>query len=441
MTMEVNDKEVDVEKIMELIREQVEEKKKVGLFNDEKAHSIFEMKSSSFHNHNQNVELYLSVLNQKWDSKEEEPITSHRRILGPFIVLAKKILRKMLKPFSNTILLRQTEFNSQLVKLLNIVIPQLNNVTESSRELGKRIDELTKRLNELTKRLNELTTKHMDLSQQYMVIKQESILNKQRLDRILTEMKKKYALPEDSATAIVRERKNLMDHNYFLFENKFRGRQEEIKKRQEVYLPTFKNSDNVLDIGCGRGEFLEILRENGIKAMGIDMNEVMIYRCKENDLDVKQIDAISYLKSVQDYSLGGIFASHIIEHFATELFIDFIKLCYLKLQKGAVIALETPNPLSIIVSAINFHLDLSHVKPIHPEALKFLLESNGFVDVQIKYLSPYPEEAKLQSLVSNDSVDSLAVPPIKQINENIEKLNNLLFGYQDYVVTGKKNSL
>lgn len=500
MDIEINDAEINVEKIMEQVREKVKNKKELGLYNDEETKMISEMKLRPAHNHDQNVDNYLTFLNQKWDAKGLEPITSHRRILGPFIVFFKKLLRKTLQPFTNAMLLRQTEFNSQLVKLLNRIVPEYEKLVNKHDELANRQgivesligqwhDELLRRHSELVndfatlfkkvdnwndERLNKhidlvndftslfkkvdnwhdklmsnynslnieyerLKQRHVELFEKAMEVRQENILQKHRLDRMLAKMRAKYDLPGEEAAPLIHEKENLMDHNYFLFENRHRGSQEEIKKRQKTYLPVFKHADNVLDIGCGRGEFLELLQKEGIKTTGIDLNEDMVFICKEKNLNVKQKDAIAYLNSLKDESLGGIFASHIIEHLNIDLLGDFVKLCYTKIKKEACVVFETPNPKSIIVSAINFYLDLSHVKHIHPEAIKFLLESNGFVDIKLQYLSPFSDEERLQPIKKYSQPEAASTNlPVELLNKNTEKLNKLLYGYQDYAVIAKK---
>lgn len=411
--MEETKEEINTDEIMEKIREKIRKKKKFGAYNEvenKKVHETSFMYNNIYHDQSEDdMENFLNHLSQIWDPRENGDITSHRPIIGPFIVFIKKVLRRVLdlSLIRNVLLSHQAEFNFQLIKFLNSFVMRYQK-------------------------------SFTDLSNNIMEIKQENILLKHRLERLSTEIIKKHGSQGGSATNLVREKKHVMDYDYFLFENRFRGKQEEIKRKFEAYLPVFKGSDNVLDIGCGRGEFLELLQAEGIKAKGIDVNEDMIYTCKEKKLDVKKIDVITYLNSIEDNSLGGIFASHIIEHFKPDLLIDFIKACYYKLNKGGSIAIETPNPLSIIVSAVNFYLDPSHIKPIHPETIKFLLEVNGFIDLEIKYLSPYPDEAKLQTIAYEHSEESSEIIPVELMNKNIEKLNKLLYGYQDYAVIGKK---
>ena len=408
----MNDEGLKTDEIMKEIRDKIKKKNEsdMGEAKNKTDHEMSLSHNDVFHEQSEDdTEIFIDYLSEIWDPRENGHITSHRPIIGPFIVFIKKVLRKVLNLslIRNVLLSPQAEFNFRLIKFLD------------SFEM-------------------RYQKSFADLSKNVMEIKQENILLKHRLERLSTETTKKLDPQEGAATGVVREKKHVMDYNYFLFEDRFRGKQEEIKRKFEEYLPVFRGSVDVLDIGCGRGEFLELLQAEGIKAIGIDDNEDMISTCKEKKLNVKKIDAIAYLDSIEDNSLGGIFGSHIIEHFKPEVLIDFIKICYFKLNKGGGIAFETPNPLSIIVSAINFHLDPSHIKPVHPETIKFLLEVNGFTSVEIKYLSPYPDEAKLQTIAYEQSEESSETIPVDLMNKNIEKLNKLLYGYQDYAVIGKK---
>jgi O-antigen chain-terminating methyltransferase len=452
---------------MEQIKEKIENKNYVDSYKTGGHDRILEMRKSSDAPGSQcldEIRNYLALLQNQCQPGIEPPISSHRRLIGPIIVFAKKVLRKILRYVTNKIMSRQIEFNRLLIKFLQILEQELNTnsatlnsvvaqgehlssifqkIEGNFNDLFKKVDDwhdkLVNNFNYLRTEHERLAQRHVELFQKAMEVRQENILQKHRLDRILTKLSAKYDFPKEEAATLVRESGNLMDHNYFLFENKYRGPQEEIKKRQEVYLPIFRGSDNVLDIGCGRGEFLELLKNNGVKASGIDLNEDMIYLCKEKKLDAEQIDAITYLSRIDSDFLGGIIACHVIEHLKVDLLIEFVKLCWEKLKKGAPVIFETPNPQSIIVSAINFHLDLSHLKPIHPESIKFLLESIGFVDIQIKLLSPYPEEMKLQPIKNINNVSSeKSNTPEEVLNKNIETLNSLLFGYQDYAIIARK---
>jgi len=288
-----------------------------------------------------------------------------------------------------------------------------------------------------------LTETQVDLGKRLEEQRQEVILQKRRLELILSELGKKVGGKRTSLSKVVAQKERLTDHSYFQFESRHRGTLEEIRKRQEVYLPVFKERTEsspspvimppkvVLDIGCGRGEFLELLREHGVTAKGIDLNEDMIYSCEERGLDVEQTDALAYLESQPDNSLGGVIACQVLEHFPTKEMIELIKLCYDKLERGGRAVFETVNPLSLLVSATNFYLDLSHVRQVHPATLRFLVEAIGFINTEIKFLSPYPDQLKLQLLADGDA-------DVQTLNQNFARLNEILFGYQDYAVICEK---
>ena len=224
--------------------------------------------------------------------------------------------------------------------------------------------------------------------------------------------------------------------NYFLFEEQFRGSRADIKQRQTAFVHYFEGCKNVLDIGCGRGEFLELLREDGIIGFGVDVDGDMVDFCTSKGLNVDKIDAISYLEKIDDKSLDGILLDQVVEHLDPNYLIKMLRLCHKKLNFGYHILIETVNPLSF-VSFANFYLDLSHKKPIHPETLKFLLASVDFREIDTRFFSPIPDEMRLRK-INIDGVEERNRQPIEVYNHNIDMLNNILYGPQDYVVIGKK---
>jgi O-antigen chain-terminating methyltransferase len=224
--------------------------------------------------------------------------------------------------------------------------------------------------------------------------------------------------------------------NYFIFEEQFRGSREDIKQRQTAFLHFFEGCKNVLDIGCGRGEFLELLRINGIDGHGVDFNEVMADFCRSKGLNAEKADAVSHLEIIKDKSLDGIFIDQVVEHMEPDYLIEMLRLCHKKLSLGYYMLIETVNPLSLF-SFANFYLDLSHKKPIHPETLKFLMRSAGFREIELKFFSPIPDEMRLKK-INIDGVDENNRQSIDTYNHNIDMLNNILYGPRDYVVIGKK---
>ncbi|CAH1208521.1 hypothetical protein PAECIP111891_03234 [Paenibacillus allorhizoplanae] len=223
--------------------------------------------------------------------------------------------------------------------------------------------------------------------------------------------------------------------DYLDFENRFRGSVEEIKNRQKVYLPYFLNKQNILDIGCGRGEFIELLIENNISVRGIDLNREMVEYCQDRGLPVEYNDAINYLKLINNNELGGLFLGQVIEHMPFEQIISLVELAYKKLKPGAYLIMETPNPLSLAIFYRTFYVDPTHVKPVHPLTIQYVVESSGFADTELVYSSRVEPNWWVPKL---ETEDVNAIKNIAEFNEGINRVNELLFGNLDYAIIAKK---
>ncbi len=180
---------------------------------------------------------------------------------------------------------------------------------------------------------------------------------------------------------------------YMLFEDKFRGSKEEIKKRLSVYLPCvnyLKEIDSnafALDLGCGRGEWLELLIENNWKVLGIDFNDEMIKECSKKNIPAMCGDAIKYLEKKEEASVSLISGFHLAEHLEFDNLLCLIRNAYRVLRPGGILILETPNPENILVSTYTFYLDPSHNNPIPPVLLQFITENSGFIKNEIVRLN------------------------------------------------------
>jgi O-antigen chain-terminating methyltransferase len=192
-----------------------------------------------------------------------------------------------------------------------------------------------------------------------------------------------------------------------------------------------------LDVGCGRGEFLKLLKENGVKAKGIDVDKKMVDYCKKKGLNVILASATDYLKSLPDNTLDGIFMAQVIEHLRPKDAVEFIKMTYNKLRKGSYLVIETVNTSSF-VGLSNFSLDPSHIFPFPPSLLEFLLRSAGFKKIEIKFLAPPADELKLKKIKIDERLSSSEIELVDTYNKNIEKLNSVIYGYQDYAIICKR---
>ncbi len=213
-------------------------------------------------------------------------------------------------------------------------------------------------------------------------------ISKENIQTLIDEAKKRMPnqiLSEKETLSIIDEEENF-DSFYVSFEDQFRGSKEEIKDKLKVYIPymeKFKTDVKILDVGCGRGEWLELLSDNGYKnTKGIDLNKVMVTVSKELDLDAECTDVIKYLKSLDDESLMVITGFHIIEHLPFNILMTLFKESLRVLKKGGMIIYETPNPRNILVGSSDFYLDPTHISPLHPQTLKFLVIESGFSQVK-----------------------------------------------------------
>jgi len=253
------------------------------------------------------------------------------------------------------------------------------------------------------------------------------VLLKEQLDQLLAVLEDK-KLP---AAAQVREvLEPLEDVGYRGFEARFRGSETEIRRQLAPHVSYFRPGGKVLDLGCGSGEFLELLQKSGLEGLGVDKNGQMIDRCRDKGLNCTQGDILEELSEQADESLDGVFSSQVIEHLPPAYLKRLVELGHSKLAPGGVIVLETVNPASVFALVQIYFLDPTHQKPVHPSALGFLLESAGFEDVEIKYSSDLGGE-RLQYLPGADEISTI-------YNRNIDRLNGLLFSPANYAAIGKK---
>src|SRR6185503_5575592 len=225
-------------------------------------------------------------------------------------------------------------------------------------------------------------------------------------------------------------------HKYVGFEDQFRGAPDEIRRRVAEYLPIFENASDVLDVGCGRGEFLELLRDRGVAARGIDINPAMVEVCRGKGLQAETGDALGYVRGLRDGSVGGLFAAQVVEHLEPRYLMRLLDAAFDKLRPGAPIVLETINPACWFAFFESYIRDLTHVRPVHPDTLKYLLIATGFQRVDISYRAPYPEADKLQALARGSGAPTSLDDMIETLNANVEKINRLLFTYLDYAAIG-----
>jgi O-antigen chain-terminating methyltransferase len=208
--------------------------------------------------------------------------------------------------------------------------------------------------------------------------------------------------------------------DYGHFAERFRGTEEYVRTGQLIYRPIFEGRQNVLDIGCGRGEFLELMREMKVTARGIDLSDESVALCRSKGLEAERADLFEYLPALPEASLGGIFCSQVVEHIAPERLPEMIRLAAARLERGGVIAIETPNPECLAIFATHFYLDPTHHRPVPHPLLAFYLEEFGMGNIEVRRLSP-------------------AVETMPSLRSLPEEFRDAFFGGLDYAITARKH--
>ena len=232
-------------------------------------------------------------------------------------------------------------------------------------------------------------------------------------------------------------------YKYVCFEDSFRGSREEIMAHQRPYLSYFDGASDVVDVGCGRGEFLSLLHEGGITARGVDTNAEAVEQCREHGLDATRADALEYLRGQADESIGGLFSSQVVEHLEAAYLQRLLDEAHRALRPDSRIVLETLNPACWMAFFSAYVRDFTHRHPLHPETLSYLLRSSGFVDIEVVYRSPLPKAAKLQRVevdpTMRDTPVGAAVCELAEaFNQHADRLNGLMFAEQDYAAIGRR---
>ncbi|MCA1839215.1 MAG: class I SAM-dependent methyltransferase [Actinomycetota bacterium] len=220
------------------------------------------------------------------------------------------------------------------------------------------------------------------------------------------------------------------------FEDRHRGSFESTRHLLEPYVPLFRGCKRVLDIGCGRGEFLQTMRDESISAYGVDLDDGMVEAARERGLEVLVGDAIEHLRRIPSSSIDGIFCSQVAEHLKTSELMTLLDLCFRKLEPGGLVVFETPNPESLFIFHSFFYVDLTHIKPIHPEAFRWALEATGFADVRIERILPVPDGTRLEDIPPELAEEA----GWQTIQHNVQRLNQVIYGPQHYSAIATKAS-
>ena len=409
---DISDEGVEVPEIMRKLRERMSRQRPPNQPSEE----IYDFSD---------IDQKLDRIRSEWDVLNRSyQIHSHRPYARKILVKGRELVHGEVQRYVDPMFYKQMEFNRNISSILDQLTAKMGN---NGKNLADATTAIQDQIDSIRTEMDCMIDKKINL---LMGELKEDIENKAWLASIIDRRKASdIFLDEDHSQE--------PEINYFLFEERFRGPREDVKEKQQGFVHYFLKCRNVLDIGCGRGEFLELLSENAIEAKGIDIDPNMISYCRSKGLNVEMKDAISYLSTLEDKALDGIFLDQVVEHLEPEYLVKLLDICHKKLNYGYFIIIETVNPLSLF-SFINFYIDMTHKKPLHPNTLKFLLAAMGFRDIEAQFFAPIAKEAKLKRLENIQDATDQEKYKLEIYNRNIDILNNLLFGPQDYAVMGKK---
>lgn len=315
---------------------------------------------------------------------------------------------------------------------LGIAFVRLPNLVRDQRQFGSYLlsqneqiaDFINLNTDRLRERLNTSADEQQTLAQLQQDIEKRQVHFENVAGTYFDDLKQRIS---DAAQELAALRFRIGDLNdthlealYVALEDRFRGSREEIKERFGVYLPFVKEHAPVIDFGCGRGEWLELLLENGIQARGVDSNSIQAERCRARGLDVADQDLFVYLKTMPDESAGAITGFHIIEHLSFNALIALLNEVLRVLRPGGVAIFETPNPNNVVVGSNYFYLDPTHRHPLPTELMEFLFRNRGFQEIEILPLHPWES-----GRVAGEG-------------ELAERFNGYFYGPMDYAIVGRK---
>ncbi len=374
-----------------------------------------------------------------WEGDHRFPVRSHRGVRGQILVFLKKILGPLVKfPLGdlferqkvfNLILLEKQQGNEARLKGMaaqidelrvdvNTLIPLLQRVAHLEAFMEQGLEEVMQHNDALFARVDQKLDRHG----------RESVDLRARLGSALA------VAETERLGALVKLRE---EWDYRDLENRFRGTEEEIGRRLQPYLAKLKPGGRVLDLGCGRGESLLLLREAGFEPLGLDVSEEMVQVCGEKGLQAEVGDLFEYLGQAEPGSFDAVVSFHVIEHLPVERLSLLVRLAFRALRADGVLIFETPNPLSLLVSARSFWLDPTHLRPVHPDYLVLAARQAGFDAVERLDLRPYPKSERLPE-ASLEGATEEQVEVLDQVNRLRDRVDDLLFGFQDFAIIARK---
>jgi len=363
------------------------------------------------------------------------PGGTRMRLLKRALLAAMRVYTRYQALFNYNLVQYARKLDSKVNYLSNRLERQLGHDTRSLKSLKLvqnrlifNVDRLQQRQHDLQERTEALEqlglewgTQRQALAEAHLV---ERVAKLEKALRLVTETSCEAPVPVIASTPPPA-------FDYVSFENRFRGEEQAIRGRMAAYLPHLSGCRTVLDVACGRGELLELLKAAGIAASGVDRDPGMVAECVKKGLEVTRADALQFLRD-RRRSWDGIVVCQMVEHLETADLLDLLSLCYERLSPGGVFIVETPNPTCLMVLGGSYVMDPTHVRPWHFASLAFLLSQAGFVKVTPEFKTLFPISERLPEVAGAESEIE------KTFNAAMRRLNDVLFSHQDYALIAQK---
>jgi SAM-dependent methyltransferase len=346
-------------------------------------------------------------------------------------------------------LARQAEFNALVVQVLNGTLAERARLEVHLRDVVQAVVRYMQRVEPFVDARSRLGTAHATTRAELILEafdrRQESLARRfdgllalrDRLEALGEEVRavrgtlETGAPPPEVAKSAARA---ATDSHYTAFENRYRGTRDEIRERLLPYLEMLDNQSPIVDLGCGRGELLGLLKTHGLTARGVEGNAQAVRECRQAGLDVVQGDLVDFLRAEGEGCLGAVVAIQVVEHLPPAVLQSMLEQAHRALRPAGLLVLETVNPRSVIGFLEVFNRDLTHEKPLHPDTLRFLAAAAGFSDVRVELRSPVEPMDRLQAIPA----DGLPAPAAQALNENVERLNALVYGPREYALVARR---
>lgn len=378
--------------------------------------------------------------------------TSPRRLIGRFIDAVKnkfyyetqhfigaivdtqdqinQVQHAQIQDFQNQLKERDQKFTALSKELTTLTENLANSTANQKNSLEAHQAKITKVLGTFLNAVTKLNTQISSLQSDLRSLSEQESTSREQINTLEENFNNFNQKLRTATQKLSHQIQNIrypsLKFNYLDFEKTFYGDHESLQNKHKQYLPYIKNKKTLLDIGCGSGAFLTLVKSLDLQVTGVDSDANVVRDAQKHHPEIIHADALKYLRRKDGSNFDVISSMHMIEHLHPQDWLEFLQLAYKRLNKGGLLILETPNNQMLGVFNKGFYMDPTHIRPVHPQTLDFVLKDIGFKKTQQFTSSSLPEGDRLESVSD------------QRMNRNIQKLNQTLFGDQDFSIIAYK---